>query len=102
MKQHKGNRGTYTRDAAPTTNINAPGGMVLPQFEGYTVADWCPSLDGSGPAEAVVLVIEFKGSDVRAAGRPINNIALRIKTRQQMNILIETLEEHRDSVWPLQ
>lgn len=59
-------------------------------IEGYTVGSWCPTKDGSGPPEAVAIMLEV-------AGVPI---LLRLKSRQAVNDMIESLERYREDVWP--
>lgn len=74
----------------------------LAQFEGYTVGQWCPTPDGSGKPEAVVLEIcKPDGIEFLIQGRRASGLALRLKSRHAINVLIEVLERHRDEVFPL-
>jgi hypothetical protein len=70
------------------------------QFDGYTVAQWCPTPDGSGRPEAVVLQIDLNAV-LHINGRVADAIALRLKSRHACNVLIEVLERHRDEVFPM-
>ncbi len=60
----------------------------------YGVGSWCPTPDGSGPAEAIVLhlTIDLAGD--------LMEVALRLKTPRAVDELIATLERHRNDVWP--
>ncbi len=60
----------------------------------YGVASWCPSPDGSGPAEAVVLHLK-----IDAPGGPIE-LGLNLRTPEAVNTLVAMLLRHRDDVWP--
>lgn len=62
------------------------------EIEEVGVAEWCPTPDGSGPAEAVVLHFRIRGED--------EDLGLRLKSPGAVNRLIAMLERHRDSVWP--
>lgn len=61
----------------------------------YGVASWCPTPDGSGSAEAVVLHLTIEwvlGADLQ--------LGLRLKTPRAVDELIAMLERHRNDVWP--
>ncbi len=61
----------------------------------YGVASWCPTPDGSGPAEAVVFHFQVAGPDDEVV-----ELAMRLKSPRAVNELIAALERHRDDVWP--
>jgi len=61
-------------------------------IEGYTVGQWCPTPDGSGPSTAVVIQLHV-GDGM--------HIGWRLKSRRAVNVLIEVLERHRDEVFPV-
>lgn len=65
--------------------------FAAPLADGYTVGAWCPTRDGSGPAEAVVLEIPVMG---------IGKVGLRVKSRRAMDELVQLLGEYADQVWP--
>ena len=65
------------------------------RIEDYRVGSWCPTPDGSGPAEAVALHLRCLFSD----GTRIE-FALRLKTPGAVDTLIASLERHRNDVWP--
>ena len=61
----------------------------------YGCASWCPTPDGSGPAEAVVLHLTVElvsGGDL--------TLGLRLKSACAVDELIAMLERHRNDVWP--
>jgi len=70
-------------------------GRGLFRITEYGVASWCPTPDGSGPAEAVVfhLKVDFGDGDEFEFG-------LRLKTPRAVDELIALLERHRNDVWP--
>lgn len=57
-----------------------------------TVGSWCPTPDGSGPAEAVALQLVNDESGA--------SFFMRIKTPAAVDELIASLIRHRDDVWP--
>jgi hypothetical protein len=65
-----------------------PPGLTI---ESYTVASWCPSPDGSGPATAVALILEVKQLPY--------SLVMRLKSGDAVNDMIRALEEHRDLVF---
>ena len=61
---------------------------------GYSVCEWSPDEDHAcGPTQVHVL-LPIDGIMEGAA------IALRLKSRRAIQEMIDTLEKHRDSVWP--
>jgi len=70
----------------PPKNTELEGPMV----EGYAVAEWCPTPDGTGPAEAVAVVFNIAG---------FGDVVLRLKTRRAVNAMIAALIHHRDEVF---
>lgn len=75
----------------------------LLQCDGYEVAQWCTSPDGSGRPVAVVLSF-VPGDAVKMSlrGQPMTSIGLRLKSRHAINTLISILEHHRDEVFPIE
>ncbi len=71
----------------------------LAQFHGYSVGQWCPSPDGTGRPEAVVISIEL-GPGCTLNERLCSAVGLRLGSRHAINTLIEVLERHRDEVFP--
>jgi hypothetical protein len=73
----------------------------LVQVEEYGVAQWCPTPDGIGTPEAVVIWYKPRGLSIRLRdGRAVNEIGLRMKSRHAINTFIEILKRHRDEVFP--
>jgi hypothetical protein len=61
----------------------------------YGVASWCPTPDGSEPAEAVDLHLTLARTD----GGELQ-LVLRLKSSRAVDELIALLERHRNDVWP--
>lgn len=61
---------------------------------GYQVLEWCRAKNGQGQPEAVFLRL-LLGGELDGA-----SVAMIIKSRAEMNLLIAMLERHRDGVWP--
>jgi hypothetical protein len=59
------------------------------------VGSWCPSDDGSGPAEAVVLHLK-----IATGGKDFVEFGLSLKSPEAVNELIDMLVRHRNDVWP--
>lgn len=92
MSRDRRERRDRARDALPPANRvpqNVEGRFRNVQQIG--VASWCPTPDGSGPAEAVAL-------HFAAAG--MGEFAVRLKTARAVDELIAMLERHRNDVWP--
>ncbi len=86
-------------DAAPGTGQRVAddlkrAGRVPAFIDHYGVAEWCPTPDGSGPPEMVVL-----HADVDIADIPFT-LYLRFKSAGEVDRLIGMLTRHRLSVWP--
>lgn len=65
------------------------------RINSYTVGDWCPTPDGSGPAEAVALSLDINlKPDLRC------DLVLRLKSPEAVDTLIQSLLRHKRSVWP--
>ena len=64
-----------------------PLGLTI---ESYSVGEWCPTPDGTGPAEAVAIEINVKG---------LPPLVMRLKSRRAVNELIHALQKHRDGVF---
>lgn len=61
----------------------------------YTVGSWCPTPDGSGPAEAVGLALTVRlNNDVQT------QLVMRLKTPESVDRLIQSLLRHKRDVWP--
>lgn len=65
------------------------------RLESYTVGDWCPTQDGTGPATAVGLSLRVAGGSLDGA-----DLVLRLKTPEAVDTLIQSLLRHKRSVWP--
>lgn len=65
------------------------------ESNGYGVYEWTPEEDGRGKPEMVILALELGGEFDGA------QIALRLKSRPEVNRLLVMLRRHRDGVWPL-
>lgn len=68
--------------------------LLLP-VAGYGVAEWHPTLDGSGKPTALLLRLQLAGGNDGA------EVVMRITSRAETNRLIAILERHRDNVWPV-
>jgi len=64
------------------------------ELHSWSVFEWCPTPDGSGPPEEMHLVFELAGALDGA------RLAFRIKSRRAADQMVAILERHRDSVWP--
>ena len=61
----------------------------------WSVGDWCPTRDGSGPATCVALslLVEWR------RGEPPVDIVMRLKTPAAVDDMIQMLLRHKRSVW---
>jgi hypothetical protein len=97
MSRHNRERRRKAADALPPPN-RVPVNLAqvgLRNIKSYGVASWCPTPDGSGPAEAVVLHLTIgtvEGDDLE--------IGLRLKSARAVDEMIAALERHRNDVWP--
>ena len=62
------------------------------EVEEFSVAEWCPTPDGSGPPEQVHLAFRVKGIEAR--------LVIRFKSPRSIGRLIASLVKHRNNVWP--
>lgn len=67
---------------------------ALFEVESYGVGQWTPEPDGKGTPEALILHFDL--------GRQLQGVtfAIRLKSKAEVNRLIEILQLHRDEVWP--
>lgn len=96
MSRHNRDRRRAAADKLPPAN-RIPvdlSKISIKYVKEYHVGSWCPTSDGSGPAEAVVLNL------VLATDFGDLNIGLRLKSPRAVDELIATLERHRNDVWP--
>ncbi len=64
-------------------------------IESYSVGSWCPTPDGSGPAEAVAIAINVRwNADVQA------QFVMRLKSPEAVDAMIQSLLRHKRDVWP--
>lgn len=64
--------------------------LVGPMVEGVTVAEWCPTPDGSGKPTAVAIVFNC---------REVGDVVLRLGSRRAVDEMIDALVERGDSVF---
>lgn len=69
-----------------------PQQLLGMQIESYHVGSWCPSPDGTGPAEAVAIGLKIKGLP--------HELILRLKSPERVDELIQLLLRHKRDVWP--
>lgn len=81
------------RNLPPSSRL--PHGLMGMEILGYTVCDWCPTPDGTGPAEAVALALQVRWNRETQA-----DLVMRLKTPDAVDQMIAALERHRNSVWP--
>jgi hypothetical protein len=91
------NRRRKASDKLPPPNRLPQGidGRGVCRITEFGVGSWCPTPDGSGPAEAVVFhfkVLTGDGSEME--------MGLRLKSAERVDELIAMLERHRNDVWP--
>ena len=84
-------------DRLPPPNRLPEGlaGRPLLRIVDYQVGSWCPTPDGSGPAEAVALHLRCQLADDE-----LIEFVMRLKTPGTVDTLIASLERHRNDVWP--
>lgn len=73
----------------------SPNPLLGLRLESYTIGDWCPSQDGSGPATAVALALRVAGGQLDGA-----DLVLRLKTPEAVDTMVQSLLRHKRSVWP--
>lgn len=71
----------------------APGAQPLfgPNVKSYGVGSWCPTPDGSGPAEAVAIDIELETGE---------HLVVRLRSPRAVDQMIQMLLRHKRDVWP--
>lgn len=80
----------------PPMEYRPTGPLVGPAVTGYTVASWCPTPDGTGPATAVALVMETRLPVLDAQC----DIVLRLKSPRAVDEMVQALLRHKRDVWP--
>ena len=86
----------YRRARALPAPHGASGQLFGVTVTEYTVGSWCPTPDGSGPAEAVSM--QFM-TDVNLKSTMLS-FFLRLKSPAAVDEMIAALVRHRDDVWP--
>lgn len=71
---------------------STPREIVAARIESYEVGSWCPTPDGSGPAEAVAINFNIQGLEFP--------LILRMKTPAAVDEMIDALRRHKMDVWP--
>lgn len=61
----------------------------------YTVGDWCPTPDGTGPPEAVAIAMQVAWNQAETM-----HLVMRLRTPRAVDNLIQALLRHKRSVWP--
>ena len=61
-----------------------------PMVEGFTVGEWCPTPDGSGPPQAVAIAFNV---------RELGDVVLRLKSKRAVDEMIASLAKSRDAVF---
>lgn len=64
--------------------------LLGPMVEGFTIAEWCRSADGSGHPEAVAVVFNI---------RSVGDVVLRLRSRRAVDEMIDALRVHADNVF---
>lgn len=86
-----------THPIPPMESAPGPVGDVPLISEGYSVLEWHPTPDGSGPATAVI----FAHHCALLGDPPLKiDVLTRLKSPGELDRLIAVLERHRLSVWP--
>lgn len=85
----KNNKWYETHPVPPDEFHGKP--IFAPKVKSYGVGSWCPTLDGSGKAEAVVFHVNFENG---------MSVIIRLKSRAEVNRTIAMLMRHADDVWP--
>ncbi len=70
---------------------DVPRQLIGMEVVGYTVGSWCQSDDGSGPATAVAIEFEIRGSPP---------LIVRLKSPASVDEFIAALRRHQADVWP--
>ena len=77
------------RRLPPVRQIGTP--MYGRNVKSFTVGSWCPTPDGTGPAEAVAISIELETGE---------HIVMRLKRPERVDEVIQMLLRHKRDVWP--
>lgn len=72
------------------------GPLLGPKSESLSVGSWCPTPDGSGPAEAVAISVTAK---LFGDGPPLD-IVIRLKSPMEVDRVVQMLLRHKRDVWP--
>lgn len=81
------------RRLPPSERMNKP--LMGFRVNAFTVGDWCPTPDGSGPAQAVAVSLNVQiEADVDA------EFVWKLRTPADVDTLIQSLLRHKRSVWP--
>jgi len=67
-------------------------GVAFFEIEDITIAEWCPTPDGTGPPEQVHMAFRVKGFP--------HAFVMRFKSPRTIGRVINNLRKHRDNVWP--
>lgn len=94
MSKHNRERRQRAADKLPPPNRLPQPNLRMLHVTEYGVGSWCPTPDGTGPAEAVVLHLKVHGP----VG--VQQFGLRLRTARAVDELIAMLERHRNDVWP--
>lgn len=84
--------GQGRKKRSPPAPDNTPKQCIGLQIEGYHVGSWCPTSDGSGPPEAVVIGLKLRDFE--------HELLLRLKSPERVDELIQLLLRHKRDVWP--
>lgn len=71
------------------TNIN----IVPVEVDSITIANWCPSPDGTGRPQQVHVLLDICGLEEVS-------IAIRFKSRRGLDNFVADLLSHANDVWP--
>jgi len=83
------NKRKRTRLPPPSST---PTQLLGLQIESYHVGSWCPTPDGTGPAQAVAIGLKLKDLP--------HELILRLKSPERVDELIQLLLRHKRDVWP--
>lgn len=78
----------------PLPPMDGPRQLFGVSINSYSVGSWCPTTDGTGPAEAVAIEL-----DTHINGQNIPMI-MRLKSPQAVDTMIQALLRHKRDVWP--
>ena len=72
-----------------------PRPLMGPNVLEYIVGSWCPTDDGSGPAEAVALTFVVQWNRHTKL-----DLVFRLRSPQAVDNMIQMLLRHKRDVWP--